>query len=309
MEFSFLQLTDYNDLYTIAVGLCMAYIIVEARVSNEASSLPFFNFLSQMSTSFMEWMINKKTKPQRAEEQTISRISYYLESGLLTDKIAGALEHIRNRVLDVLEEIRQLEQKSKERMDYHTKADYLHVISFVSFLYGILLLVMGPIESVHYYNVDHILLGMNVFVTLSLMHCIISDKINLKTGFLKPRKLFHTLFFVIVLFVSIYKLPCIDLSTSPYWHSFNIFYGLVMCFVGFIAYTVCSVIGCGWVCFSSTYIILRMSLEKVAKEHADELKRYSSVLEEIDNQLNVGSSDFQINGDSIQTIPESEICN
>lgn len=303
MEFSFLQLTDYNDLYTIAVGLSMAYIIVEARMVGKSSSLPFFSFLNQLSTSFMEWIIDRKTQPQQKEEQTTARITYYLDSGLLTDRIAGALEHIKNKVRDNLIKVQQLDDRSKERMLYHTKADYLHVISFDSFLFGILLLVIGPIESVHFYNVDSIVCCMNIFMTLSLLHCIVSDKLKIYSGWFKPRKLVHTLSFIVFLLLSIYLLPTFELSEYPYWHSFNLFYALSMCFMGFIAYTICAVCGCSWVCVCSIRQIWNMSLSHVASEHESDLQRYSDELAEVDEQLNVGSSDFQINGDSTQTLP------
>ena len=189
-------------------------------------------------------------------------------------------------------------------MNYHTKADYLHVISFDSFLFGLLLLIMGPVESAHYYNVDHIVLCMNLFMTLSQLHCLISDRMEI--GIFKPCKLIHTFLFIVVLIISIYMIPEFDLSEYPHWRSLNIFYSLAMCFIGFIAYTFCAVLGCGCACIASSINISKMSLTHIAEEHAEELKRYSNVLEEIDAQLNVGSSDFQINGDSTQTLTNTE---
>ena len=72
--------------------------------------------------------------------------------------------------------------------------------------------------------------------------------------------------------------------------------------MGFIAYTICAVCGCSFVCICSIRKIWKMSLSHVAGEHEADLLRYSNELAEVDEQLNVGSSDFQINGDSTQTL-------
>ena len=77
-----LGLVDFNDLFVIAIGVSMAYIVIESRQSGR----PFFSILSKITNMVQKMVLDYKTKPQQNEETVISQIKYYLSSGRLNER-------------------------------------------------------------------------------------------------------------------------------------------------------------------------------------------------------------------------------
>lgn len=303
MEYSFLQLTDYNDLYTIAVGLSMAYIWVEARNNNTSEVLPFFNFLRQLGRTLINKVLNKKTRHQQEEEKLATQITYYVESNVLKDETKGALLHIKRKVEGNLLKIKAIENDANEKMQYFTRAEYLHVISFDCFLFGLFLLLLGPIESVQYYNVDKFVVWMNGFMTIALLHCLLCEFLGMKDSWLTPRKLTHAMLFLCSIFAVLFCIPEFDFGNEQWWKAFSLFFSLTMCYIGFIIYTVYSFFACS-ILFVVYYIkISCLSLAKVEEEYKADLELYRHELDEADGKLKdiLESAEFQVNGVPIQT--------
>ena len=93
-----LQLVDFNDLFVIAIGMSMAYVVVEKDTS-------FFSILSHITALVKNMTLRKKMKPQQQEEAVISRINFYLNSGLLPDTTRGALNLVSKKAEEVMKKI------------------------------------------------------------------------------------------------------------------------------------------------------------------------------------------------------------
>ena len=304
MEFSFLQLTDYNDLYTIAVGLSMAYIWVEAKSDNVSSVLPFFNFLRKIGRALINKVLNKKTKHQQEEEELSTQITYYVDSKLLQDETRGALKHIKIKVEEDLAKVKALGDEINERMKYFTRAEFLHVLSFDCFLFGLFLLIIGPVESVQHYDIDRYIVVMNGFMTLALLHCLFHESFDLKNRLLPARKVVHSFGFFVTLIITVYFVPDFDFDDNQWWRGFFLFYSLLICFIGFIAYTFYSFLACLILFFVYSVKIWRLSLSRIREEHEHELNLYRQELDEADKKLKsrkLKENEFQVNGEPIQT--------
>ena len=66
------RLVDFNDLFVIAIGLSMTYVVFEGKRQSS-----FFHILSKITETLKNWVLEKKTKPQQQEEAVIAKIDYY----------------------------------------------------------------------------------------------------------------------------------------------------------------------------------------------------------------------------------------
>ena len=181
-----IQLVDFNDLFVISIGLSMAYIVL----GNKKEQASFFHVLSQITEYVKNWTLNWKTKSQQEEEAVISQIDYYIQSGLLEEKTEGALELISRNAKEVIQRIHDLEKEIEQSIKRHTTTNYLGVISYDCFIYGIYILFVGVLQNKESVCVDGLMLIMLVTMLVLLIHSLVAEHANF--GRLVPSYLLHS---------------------------------------------------------------------------------------------------------------------
>lgn len=274
-----LQLVDFNDLFVIAIGISMTYIVVDAR----RRSTSFFGILSKMTKYVSAKILARKEKSQQAEEAVISRIKFYLESNLLEAETKGALKLVSDKANEVMNAIRDFDARMQKDIGFHTKTDFLGVISCDSFFFGLLVLFVGAFQRAGCVWVDGLIQMMLFFMAFLLVHCIIFEHIKINStllDWLKPRIFTHSIILIIGILcgISIGGLLPLD----GYWLAIS---SIIACFIGFIAYFIMNLLA-NIVLFGIMLCRMhKLDIMTNAKSHSADIDRYGNELEKIDSQL------------------------
>ncbi len=276
-----IQLVDYNDLFVIAVGISMAYIVIEIKGCKS-----YLSILAKITTAFKDWLLKLKTKPQQAEEAIITKIDYYLESGLLNERTIGALSNISARAKKEVNKIKYIEQWTVNKLKFHTKADFLNVISCDCFLFGIFVLFIGTFQNKECMNIDGLLQITLLAMNLLTLHCIWFERLELQgkwITFIRPNIPLHALCLLIALIFGIKYMdqPFISNIDSGLLAVISVF----TCFIGFIVYLLLNILSNIILAIVFLFKILFGISHKKGKEHSQELREYDEELNEIDQRL------------------------
>ena len=183
------------------------------------------------------WTLNWKTKSQQEEEAVISQIDYYIQSGLLEEKTEGALELISRNAKEVIQRIHDLEKEIEQSIKRHTTTNYLGVISYDCFIYGIYILFVGVLQNKESVCVDGLMLIMLVTMLVLLIHSLVAEHVNF--GRLAPSYLLHSVVLLMGISISCwyYNQPVEAISTT--WLSIL---SIIVCFSGFMAYLIANIV-------------------------------------------------------------------
>lgn len=294
-----LELVDFNDLFVLAVGLSMAYVIFEGR-----REYSFFYVLSRITETLKYWVLDMKTKPQQKEEAIIAKIDYYLKSGLLKDETKGALDLVSRKAKEVVGKVHELEAWSERKLRFHTKTSFLSVISYDCFLFGLFVLFAGVFQHKCGTCVDGLLEVMLLSVSVLLLHCLWFERLEMDCRWkriLGPGLVLHSFIFVGALIWGTFHreitlLPFLDAGVLPV-------YCAVACFIGFIAYLVMNILSN---IVLAVIISVKISLLKIsenAETHRTDMERYREELDDIDNRLKEDdlSENISVTPDSVCT--------
>lgn len=277
-----LKLVDFNDIYVIAVGVSMAYIVVESKV--EKSS--FFSILSKITTSVKELLLRGKKSLKEKEEKITTQIDYYIESGLLKDITKGSLLNTNKRAKEEVYKIKELENWVERKLQFHTKTEFLNVISFDCFLYSLFILFVGALQNKCELCIDGLIQVILFSIGILLVHCLCFERLEIESWkwYFKPRIILHGIVLCVALIVGIYTYdtPIIPNISCGWLSIISVF----ACFIGFIAYLFTNVLSN---CILSIIILCKALLigvsEKKAKEHENEMEQYREEFDDIDAQL------------------------
>lgn len=295
-------LVDFNDLFVIAVGLSMAYVFFEG---NRQSS--FFHILSKITNVLKNWVLEWKTKPQQQEEAIIAKIDYYLKSDYLKQETQGALKLVSQKAKDVVRNVHELESWSERKLKFHTKTDFLSVISYDCFLFGIFVLFAGVFQNKCQVYIDGLLVVMLLCMLLLLLHCLVVERLEINNKwekFFEPGFVLHSSILIIALIVGV-----------SYNNELDFFCKIknalpiccvVVCFIGFIAYLVMNIVSNIILSGIILYKIFSLNISSNAKTHEEDMRRYQDELNEIDDKLkreNLGQNIIAV-ADSVRTSQE-----
>ena len=287
-----LGLVDFNDLFVIAIGVSMAYIVIETRQSGRS----FFSILSKITNMVQKMVLDYKTKPQQNEEAVISQIKYYLNSGRLNEQTIGALNLVCNKAEDVMSSAQELEVWIKHKMEFHTKTDFLNVISYDSFLFGLFVLFVGALQNKCTLQCSGLLEWMLMAMLLCLMHCLVYERLemdNVCKRWTQPNIFTHSIFLLAFLIAGIvwYDAPFVDINTG--WLAI---FSVIACFIGFIAYLFTTVCANVILLIVDLYKIIRLNIKAKVKSQKDDINRFQKELNTIDQAMkeeNLGNFTFE----------------
>lgn len=271
-----IQLVDFNDLFVISIGLSMAYIVL----GNKKEQASFFHVLSQITEYVKNWTLNWKTKSQQEEEAVISQIDYYIQSGLLEEKTEGALELISRNAKEVIQRIHDLEKEIEQSIKRHTTTNYLGVISYDCFIYGIYILFVGVLQNKESVCVDGLMLIMLVTMLVLLIHSLVAEHASF--GRLAPSYLLHSVVLLMGISISCwyYNQPVEAISTT--WLSIL---SVIVCFSGFMAYLIANIVANIFLAIDGAWKIFWLKMPEKIESHRKDMARYKPELDAIDTQL------------------------
>lgn len=275
-----IQLADFNDLFVLAVGLSMAYVIIEGKRQSS-----FYHILAKITDTIKEQALRIRTKPLRQEEALIARIDYYLSSGLLRDETRGALNLISQKANEVVEDVHRVEEWSERKLRFHTKTDFLPVISYDCFLFGIFVLVVGVLQEKCSMCIDGLVQIMLMALLALLVHCLWFERLEMDKRwkrFLGPGFVWHSVILIVALFVGIKWMETVLFPVGS---------GMLSaccagaCFIGFIAYLALNILA-NFILFIRIMVkIFSLKIQANAKTHETDLGRYQEELDKIDQKL------------------------
>lgn len=293
-----IRLVDFNDIFVIAVGLSMAYVVFEGKRQSS-----FFHILSKITTTLKNWVLDKKTKSQQQEEGVIAKIDYYLSSGFLKDETKGALNLVSQKAKDIVDDVHKLETWSERKLKFHTKTDYLSVISYDCSLFGVFVLFIGVFQNKCGICIDGLLETMLLALFSLLFHCLWFERLEVNTWwkrFFAPGFVFHSLLLMIALYIG-----RLNLATAffPSYADFLPVCCAIACFVGFLAYLATNILSNVVLALIISYKIFSLKISSNAKAHENDLKRYQKELDEIDGKLKKVnlSQNIEIAADEVHT--------
>jgi len=276
-----LHLVDFNDLFVIAVGASMAYIVIEARKASDS----FFSILSKMTNIVKSMLLDYKLKPQESEEAVIAQIQYYLSLDYLEKETKGALKLVCDKAEEVMAKARRLDKWLDRKLDFHTKTDYLNVISFDSFLYGVFVLFVGALQNKCGLEIDGLLEVMLLYVALALLHCLVYERMNIKKKWVKiiqPTLFTHGVFIVIALAIGIAYAgePMLDLSSG--WLAIL---SVIASLIGFITYFFTTIIANIVLLVLTLIRIYGLKISSEVRGQKEDISRYQAELDEIEKRI------------------------
>lgn len=294
-----LLLVDFNDLFVIAVGVSMAYIVIE----NHRGGHSFFSILSKFTNIVQSLVLDSKTRPQQNEEAVITKIQYYIGTDLLKETTKGALDLVCRNAMDVMNDVEELESWFKGKMAFHTKTDYLNVISCDSFIYGLFVLFVGALQNKCNFVYDGLLEWMLFFVLLGLFHCLIYERLEIENRFTRitqPNIFLHCLLAVGFLFIGI---VCREM---PFFHFSNgclAVLSVIASFIGFITYLFTTLVANILLMIVMLIKILNLKIDKKVKDQKDNISRYRKELDLIDAKIKNEKldSEFTVTGGETAT--------
>lgn len=274
-----LQFVDFNNLYVIAVGLTMAYIVVEA---NKATKASFFSILSSITTFVKEKALVIPNKAKEGEEGVITKIKYCINSGLLQERTIGSLSNTNTRAEKELRKIKEYEDYVERKLKFHTKTDFLNVISCDCFLYGLFILFVGAFEKKCSVHLNGIIVILLITMALLLIHCLWFERLELKSWIrhFKPNILVHVILLITGLVIG-YNLNNLAIFSKCSCGALAVL-SVLACFIGFIAYLLAVVL--------SNLILSAIILVKacpfwfstVVEDHKEEIERHREELDRIE---------------------------
>ena len=276
-----LGLVDFNDLFVIAIGVSMAYIVIEKHQTGKS----FFSILSKITSIVQNWVLEHKTLPQQNEETVISQIQYYLSSCRLSEQTVGALDLVCTKAEGVMSRVKKLEEWIKHKMEFHTKTDFLNVISYDSFLYGLFVLFVGALQNKLNLQCAGLLEWMLLAMLLCLVHCLIYERLEIDQTWKiwsKPNIFTHSIVMTVCLIfgVVLYDTPFVDIEVG--WLAI---FSVITCFIGFIAYLFTTIAANIILLVVNLRKIIKLDINAEVKSQKDDISRYQEELNSIDKAI------------------------
>ena len=137
-----LLLSDYNNITSLAVGICFAYIFISSR-NTERNDQFFLKFLDNLAVSAIEKIAKEKKSNMDKPSKLQAQIDYYLGTANLDAETIGSFKDIKKQFSRIAENIMSLESEAKITVERRTSAKHLGKISLIIGMYGILALFLA----------------------------------------------------------------------------------------------------------------------------------------------------------------------
>lgn len=192
---------------------------------------------------------------------------------------------ISQKAKEIVVEVKELESWFDEKLKFHTKREFLSVISCDGFLYGIFILFVGALQKKTNVECNGIIEILLLFVCVALLHCTIYEKINVrcKIGRLfEPSIALHITLFILCIVIGIVFCSDTLLGINSGWLAIM---SVIACFSGFIAYFCMVLVSSLILLFIMLYKIFRLDMKSEIQRQSDDIDRYKEELNAIDAEI------------------------
>lgn len=314
-----LQYADFFNIITVAIGINLTYIIIDTKRIEERKKFAFFGFLSTVADGLLSSAKYFKLKGQSKEEAKQAMLGYYCKSGKLKEETKGAFKLLLRTIKKSLDRLEKEEARVRRFISASCKAENLSKIALVCALYGIFVLFMGGIQykCSDYVNIEPGLFFFNIAILILLGHCLLWKKRTIQFWqeskkyknykfcqfinrifywlgkILAPRFITYIILYFIIAWYSLSIVFSEATSVNGIYNQIigrnshiNLFSTLLVCFSGFIVYTIVALL------FSIIFLIrflinLRsMKIKAEIKEIEEKMDYYKDELEQIDKDMN-----------------------
>lgn len=293
LETCSLALKDFDNLFVIAVGLTATYIAwgLSTKTANPNVSLvertTFLTIVEEAIRYIKDLALNKKNKIKEKAVNLCAQIEYFEQESGAEKK--GVAAWLHKKVQKIVRRIEDETKKLDQKVTFCSQ--YLRVISFDCFLFGLFALFIGTLQEKCNdfekcdYSIDNLLQIVIFTVWLLLVHCLLFEYIPKKKNHEgktpKERKVRPTIglhFFILVIAVALgcrfndSKIPCLD-------GNWLVIIAVITCFCGFISYFLINII-----VNYSRVVILYLKLVFIPKEIKAREKEYKDYLSSLENK-------------------------
>lgn len=276
-----LSLVEFNDLFVIAVGLSMTYIVIESKQTGKS----FFSILSKITQIVQTMILDYKAKPQLKEEAVISQIKYYLSTNKLKEQTVGALSLVCDKAEEVMQNVNLLEEWIKRKMEFHTKTDFLSVISYDSFVFGMFVLFIGALQNKCQIQCNGLLEWMLLAMMVSLIHCLVYERLEIDCAWkewTKPNIFTHSVVLAVCLTLGIIWHDKEYLGLENGWIAIM---AVVACLIGFLSYLITTVIANVLLLIATIWKIVCLNIDSKVKSQLSDINRYQKELDDIEKAI------------------------
>lgn len=268
-----LNYESFINIYVIAVGISMAYVFV-----SKDRTQTFFHFLGNMSEWCANAVLKMRVKPKEMDSQLKAEIDYYLTLPDIEITLKTKLEVLDKDINKFLVYISNVEKGLKADLKSSTKVDFLNVISFDTFLYGLLLILLIGFNrcNVTTYTNEIVFIASSLILIFNF-HCVFCDHLT------NPKKVFIPRIIAHIILILIALIGCIIIFNPNQVEFFNklqnqlVCSSLILCFSGFITYFVFSSLLCIFYTLRTCLTFLKYPMKQYTKDHLEkvnELKPY-----------------------------------
>lgn len=276
-----LRLVDFNDLFVIAVGVSMAYIVL----SRHRMEKPFQTLIFRITNRVRKRLYNRKLDRLFDVVPVIFQIKFYLKTGKLKEETKGVFNLLDEKASEIVSKMNNIDKWIERKQDSHTKMNFFHVISFDCFVLGILALFVGAMNMRKGFDYSNLMEWAVLLTFVELVHCLIYERLELNTSFkslTRPNVFLHTVLMGVLII-----LTCFIFKNNLIEDRFDILeiIAVITCFIGFIAYFIYN--------FFANLVIYLVSISKMKKlkikdkitDITRDIERYKKELDAIDNDF------------------------
>jgi len=235
------SLVDFNDLFVIAIGLSAAYMWIneEQGGSNEKGTVgKFYAILSKLISSIRKWALNLHSKSLREITKIKQTAEYYNANTSLSEKARGAIMLVKRHVDRLEKGLDCIKVWNENSLNKWGRANYLRILTFDCFWFGIIMLFIGAFENKHGFNTAPLLHWLLYAMLFASIHNIVFESINtnkmpIVLKWMKPGVVLH---FIIILAGLVIGL----LATETPWPNWEmnvlVVIAVIVSFGGFLMY-------------------------------------------------------------------------
>lgn len=273
-------LFDFNDLFVIAIGLAMAYMLIE----DGGHRGKFYSFLSHISQAIRDRALQRKSKEQQSLEAGIARIEFYISKNLLKPETCGALKLVRQKANKVVGRIKNVEEWSTNFSEFHTRNEFLQISAFDCFVYGLSLIFVGTFQNKEGIEVGGFLQIMDIGMMILFFHCLAFEFVNtLKhTYLLRPSVFIHGIALLFLIYFGWINRNDPLFEVGEGWiEILSVFFA----FGGFILYFCFNILVNIYMLAYTLVWIFHLNLGKEVQIQKDDINGFKEELDAIDEEL------------------------
>lgn len=273
-------LFDFNNLFVIAIGLAMAYMLIEDGERRGK----FYSFLSHISQTIRDRALQRKSKGQQSLEAGIARIEFYISKNRLKPETCGALKLVRQKANKVVGRIKNVEEWSTKFSKFHTRNEFLQISAFDCFVYGISIIFVGTLQNKEGIEVGGFLQIMDIGMTILFFHCLAFEFVNtLKhTYLLRPSVFIHGIALLFLMYIAWCNRNDTLFVVGEGWiEILSVFFA----FGDFILYFCFNILVNIYVLIYTLVWIYNLNLGKEVQTQKDDINEYKEELDAVDEAL------------------------